>query len=60
MSLLCMNYCALSTPIGRRRKKPPPATTDPILSKWVQFRVGAIPREPYELLCVINAYPIAL
>ena len=26
--------------------KPAPATTNPFLRKWVQFRVGAIPSEP--------------
>ena len=31
-------------------KNPPPATTNPILRKWVQFRVGAIPSEPEMLL----------
>ena len=29
-----------------RNKNPPLTTTNPILRKWVQFRVGAIPSEP--------------
>ena len=37
---------------GYKRNKTPP--TNPILRKLVQFRVGAIPSEPYECICIRN------